>query len=226
MVDFNTKIQEKGMTNPVNPFGDFEEDFKKAAKAENITPGRVPPATYKFVLTSQEIPENSGTMVDHEVIVGKNSGTKGFKLFCEILEPESVPNPKTGEAHNTKGAVLDHVFWITQKNLPFVKRDVATILGREIETLAELTKITWAGRTFEGVVKDEEYQGRVSSRIGFINPWSPPDEGGANPHGAAASSKTEEKKPADPKAGTTKVADQKGDPKKTAQPAGKNKVDF
>lgn len=194
----------------VNPFGDFEDDFKKAEKAQNTTPGRVPPETYKFVLTAQEMPEGSGTMVDHEVIVGKNTGTKGFKLFCEILEPEQVPNPKTKEPHITKGVVVDHVFWITQKNLPFVKRDIATILGREIESLGELTTVAWAGRTFEGVVKDEEYQGRVSSRIAFINPWAPPSSKEEDKkHGVASSSKDE----------TKKAEQKKPDPK--AQPGGK-----
>lgn len=192
------------MTDPANPFADFEDDFKKAEKAENTTPGRVPPETYKFVLTAQEVPPNSGTMADFEVIVGKNSGTKGFKIFCEILEPESVPNPKTGEPHITKGAVLDHVFWVTTKNLPYVKRDVATITGREINLLGELLKITWAGRTFEGVVNDETYNGRVSSRIGYINPWSPKAEKGDDKHGVAKSSKDAEKK-SDSKDATKKV---------------------
>jgi hypothetical protein len=211
------------MTNPVNPFGDFEDDFKKAEKAQNSTPGRVPEATYKFVLVAQEVPPDSGTMADYEVIIGKNTGTKGFKLFCEILEPEQVENPKTKEPHITKGAVLDHVFWVTQKNLPFVKRDASTIAGRDIDTLGELTKIAWAGRTFEGVVRDETYQGRISSKIAFINPWSPKAEEGDDKHGVAKSSK-DEKKAADPKA-ETKKTDPKPDPKKT-QSATKGSVDF
>lgn len=203
------------MADPVNPFADFEDDFKKAEKAENTTPGRVPPATYKFVCTAQEVTPNSGTMADYEVIIGKNTGTKGFKIFCEIIEPESVPNPKTGEPHVTKGAVLDHVWWVSTKTLPFIKRDVYTITGRDIDVLAELLKIAWAGRTFEGVVNDEAYNGRISSRIAFINPWSPKAEGGANPDGVATGSK-EPAKP-DPKAETKKAAD----PKKTATPPAK-----
>lgn len=206
------------MGDPTNPFADFEEDFKKAEKAENTTPGRVPPATYKFVCTAQEVPSGSGTMADYEVIVGKNTGTKGFKIFCEILEPESVPNPKTGEPHVTKGSVLDHVWWVSTKTLPFIKRDVATITGRDIDMLAELTKIAWAGRTFEGVVDDEEYNGRISSRIKFINPWSPKAAEGDEKHGATTSSKDAAKT-------ETKKAEQKPDPKaaaakSVAKPAG------
>ncbi len=205
------------MADPVNPFADFEDDFKKAQKAENTTPGRVPPETYKFVLCAQEVPPNSGTMADFEVLVGKNTGTKGFKLFCEILEPESVPNPKTKEPHVTKGAVLDHVFWVTAKNLPYIKRDVATITGRDVETMGELLKIAWAGRTFEGVVRDEEYNGRISSRIAFINPWSPKAEGGPNPDGVATGSKDAAKP--DPKAETKKAATQQAPAKGTTAPA-------
>jgi len=197
--------KEKNVANPQNPFADFEDDFKKAEKAENVTPGRIPPETYKFVLTSQEVPANSGTMADFEVIIGKNTGTKGFKIFCEVLEPESVKNPNTGEPHVTKGTVLDHVWWVSTKTLPFIKRDVSTISGREIESLGELLKIAWAGRTFEGVVGDEEYQGRISSRIKFINPWSPKAEEGANPHGVATVGKETAK--VDPKKVDAKKAD-------------------
>jgi len=157
---------------PENVFGDFESDFKKSDKAPpGSAPGRVPPSTYKFVLTTNE-PEEGQPPVDHEIITGKQKGTKGFKLFCEIVEPESVPNVKTGTPEETKGKVLDHVFWITKDNLPFVKRDISTILGRDLESLEELTKLTWAGRTFEGVVKDDEYQGIIRSRVAFINSWT------------------------------------------------------
>lgn len=211
-----------------NPFGDFEADFKKAEKAEQATPGRVPPETYKFVLTAQELHKKPGEMVDHEVFVTPK-GTKGFKLFCEIVEPEQVPNPKTGEPHITKGAVLEHPFWITQDNLPYVKRDIATILGRELESLGELTTINWAGRTFEGVVRDEEYPPGsriIRSRIAFINPWAPKSEGGANPNGVATSSKDAGKaaeKPAGPKDETKKTEKQ---PEKKAAGAAKGGVDF
>lgn len=172
-----------------NPFGEFEDDFKNTEKAAPAsTPGRVPPETYKFVLTSQEITQRETSeqvLADHEVFVTP-SGTKGFKLFCEILEPESVPNPKTDEPHITKGQVLEHVFWVTKKNLPYVLRDLSTILERDLTSMGEVVSIPWAGRTFEGVVQDDTYQGRVRSKIAFINPWVPPKDG-------------DKKKAADPK---------------------------
>ena len=170
------------MGNP-NPFADFDEEFQKTETAERSTPGRVPEATYKFVCTSQEIKKGDETIVaDHAFFVA-NTGSRGFKLFCEILEPESVPNPKTGEPHVTKGAVLEHVFYGTVKNLPYIKRDLATIIARDFlpdEKISEIMEnTTWAGLTFEGVVRDDVYQGRVSSKIAFINPWQPPTEDAA-----------------------------------------------
>jgi hypothetical protein len=183
------------MADPVNPFGDFETDFDKVDKADPAaTPGRVPPETYKFVLTSMDL-KDDGVLVDKEAFVA-NSGTKGFKLFCEIIEPESVPNPKTNEPHITKGVVLEHVFWVTEKNLPYMKRDLAVILERDDFKLSELMSINWAGRTFEGVVKDETRDGYTRSRIAFINAWVP---------------KKGEKKAADPK----KEADKKTEIQKT-----------
>ncbi|MGI0150198.1 MAG: hypothetical protein ACREDF_11790 [Thermoplasmata archaeon] len=164
------------MTHPENPFGDFEADFKNSEKAP---PGAVerlfPPATYKFVCTTSDL-KGDGVLVDHEVFTA-NTGTKGFKLYCEILDPESIPDPKTGEPFPTKGEIVEHVFWVTKKNLPYIKRDLATILGRDLASMEETVALTWAGRTFEGVLTNEpDNKGIVRNRIAFINPWSPPEE--------------------------------------------------
>jgi hypothetical protein len=195
--------KEKSMAHdPNNPFGEFEDDFKNTEKAaQAATPGRIPEGTYKFVLTSQEVAQRNTSeqvLSDHEVFVTP-SGTKGFKLFCEVLEPESVKNAKTGEEYVTKGQVLDHVFWITKKNLPYVMRDLSTILERDLQAMGEVVSIPWAGRTFEGVVRDETYDGRVRSRIAYINGWVPPNNDKADPKKGAA----------------------KPDPKKTSTPPGK-----
>lgn len=193
------------MSNPENPFADFETDFKSADKADPAaTPGRVPPETYKFVLTAADV-KGDGVLADHEVFVA-NSGSKGFKLFCEILEPESVPNPKTSEPHITKGVVLEHVFWVTQKNLPYIKRDISTILERDLGSLTELTTITWAGRTFEGVVKDETRDGYTRSKIAFINAWVPPAEDKKEDSKKTDANKTKPTQPAKGAAGPAKGA--------------------
>ncbi len=189
---------------PANPFGEFEDDFAKTDKAAaGSAPGRVPPECYKFVLTSVDL-KGDGVLVDHEAFVA-NSGTKGFKLFCEILSPESVPNPVTNEPHATKGVVLEHVFWITQKTLPFVKRDLATILERDDFKITEVVSLIWAGRTFEGVVRDEKRDGYVNSRISYINPWTPPKDGEKK---EASKESQKETKKADAKGAATKTAQQ------------------
>jgi hypothetical protein len=213
------------MSDPKNPFGDFEADFKdvKAAPPGSF-PGRLPEGTYKFVLTSKDL-KDDGNLVDFEVFVAKNTGSKGFKLFCEVIEPKTMKNPNTGEDQKTEGEVLDHVFWVTKKNLPYMCRDLSTIAEREIQGVdvgsGAICKMTWAGRTFEGVVGDEkDLSGVVRSKIKYINPWAPKAEEGANKHGAASSSKDETKKVE--KTDTAK----KPDPKTATQGAGKGKVDF
>lgn len=215
------------MVNPVNPFGEFESEFKDVKAAPpGAFPNRLPGGTYKFVLTTKEI--EGGELRDHEVFVAKNTGSKGFKLFCEVLEPKTMKNPSGGDDVKTEGEVMEHVFWVTKKNLPYMCRDLSTIAGREIQGVdvgsGAILKMTWAGRTFEGVVGDEKDLNEVvRSKIKYINPWAPKAEEGPNPHGAATSSKDTEKK--DDK----KAADPKADTKKAdAKPAGagKSKMDF
>lgn len=158
------------MTNP-GEFGDFEESFKTAPKAEAGGGGGdlIPESTYKVVLSQQDI-RGDGKLVDHDIIKSKTE-TKGFKIFLEILDPEFVKADK--ENVKTRGQVVEHVFWVTQKNLPYLKRDIASILGRELKSLNELTTTTWAGLTCEVGIKHEVYQGFKNARVSFINPWSP-----------------------------------------------------
>lgn len=195
------------MTNPSPDFTDFDEEFKKADKAEpGAALGRLPVGVYKGVCTSVNL-EGDGVLVDHESFeTGK--GTKGFKLFFEILDPEKV-----GET-TTKGAIHEHVFWITRDNLPYVKRDIAAILGRDLESLSELKKIQWAGKTLEFGLKDDTYQGFTRSKTTFINAWAPPKEG-AKKDAAPA-------KAADDKKGAEKPAAKK----ETAKAGGDKKTDF
>ena len=155
------------MTHPENSeFGDFEDEFQKSKKA---APGagidRLPEGLYKGVCTSVDM-EGDGKLVDHDIFT-TGSGTRGFKLFFEILEPEKVKDVKT------KGEIHEHVFWITNRTFEYLKRDIASILGRDLNSLSELKTIQWAGKTLEFGVKDETYQGFTRSRTTFINAWSP-----------------------------------------------------
>lgn len=173
---------------------DFDEDFKKADKAQpGASIGRLPESVYKGVCASVDL-EGDGKLIDHEVFeTGK--GTKGFKLFFEILEPEKVGDVET------KGQIHEHVFWITKANLPYAKRDLSAILGRDLETLSELKTIQWAGKTVEFGLKDETYQGFTRSKTTFINAWAPPKAGAAKD-----APKKDEKKTTEAKKETAKAA--------------------
>ena len=158
------------MTNQ-SEFGDFEESFQKTQKAEAGGGGGdlIPESVYRVVCSRQDV-RGDGVLVDHEVIKSK-ADSKGVKIFLEILDPETV---KVGtENIKTRGQIQEHVFWVTQKNLPYLKRDVATLLGRDLKTLGELTSMQWAGLTAEVGIKHETYNGFKNSRVSFFNQWSP-----------------------------------------------------
>lgn len=158
------------MTNQ-SEFGDFEESFQKTPKAEAGGGGGdlIPESVYQVVCSRQDV-RGDGVLVDHEIIKSK-AESKGVKIFLEILSPESV---KVGtEMVKTKGQIQEHVFWVTQKNLPYLKRDVATLLGRDLKNLTELTTMQWAGLTAEVGIKHETYNGFKNSRVGFFNQWNP-----------------------------------------------------
>lgn len=156
-----------------DPFGDFDKSWREGQTAEQFSYGRIPPGTYRVVASAQNT-KNDGVLHDYDVVDKRAQGKSlGFKLFFEILEPDTVKNPKTGEPVKTKGEVQEHVFWITEKNLPYVKRDLFTILGRDLESIKELTKIQWAGRTCELVIREEEFEGRLNAKVAFINAWKP-----------------------------------------------------
>jgi hypothetical protein len=158
------------MTQP-NEFGDFEDAFKNTPKAEAGGGGGdlIPEGVYKVVCSQQDI-KGDGVLVDHDVIKSKTE-SKGLKLFLEILDPETV---KVGaDVIKTRGQTVEHVFWITQKNLPYLKRDIATIIGRDLKSLAELNSTVWAGLTCEVGIKHEVYQGFKNSRVSFFNAWNP-----------------------------------------------------
>lgn len=153
-------------------FDDVENDFGKADKAEPLAaPGYVYPGTYQVVCVAID-PKGDGKIIDHDAFEARTH-TKGFKLFFEILSPEKVRNEETGEEEETKGKVVEHVFWVSKDNAPYVKRDIASILGRELESLKELHSIAWAGKTCEIGVKDDTYQGFLRSKVAFINAWAP-----------------------------------------------------
>jgi hypothetical protein len=150
----------------VNPFGEFEDEFKSTEAAKpGSSVGRLPEGVYHGVCTQVDL-EGDGTMVDKHIFGGGDK-TKALKIFLEILDPEKV-----GEV-TTKGEIHEYVFWMTAKNLPYVKRDASLILGKEVTSLGELATCQWAGHTVEFGLKDETYNGFTKSKVSFFNTWEP-----------------------------------------------------
>jgi hypothetical protein len=192
---------------PENPFSEFEDAYKAAEAKGAPSIGRLPEFNaYKGVCTTVDL-KGDGVLVDHEIFEA-NSGTKGLKIFLEILSPDKV-----GETA-VKGEVHEHVWWISEKTLPRIKWDAAIVLGKPISTMEELARVQWAGHTVEFGLNDVAYNGFVNSRVSFFNAWDP-------------KSKKDDKKD------VKKTTSQKADPKKEAagqktQAAGAQKgdVDF
>ncbi len=177
------------MTHPEGEFGDFESDFQTTEKAQaGASIGIVPEGTYKVACCQQDL-TGAGVLVDHEIFEAK-SKTKGFKLFLEILEPVEMLDPAISEKVKTQGEVIEQVFWVTQKNLGYLKRDIATILGRDLKNLNELTQITWVGKTCEIGIKHETYKGFKQNRIIFFNAWTPESGSGKKETAPAAAATT------------------------------------
>ena len=177
-------------------FGDLDDEFAGQTAAPAGGGALYPEATYKYVIVPFD-PKGNGQMVDFEIFKA-NTGTHGLKMMCETLEPEVVKDEKTGEDVTMKGVIVEKVFWVTGKSakgegtLAFVKRDLGTIIGKEIPEGIKLSdvvqKTTWAGRTFEGVYRHRrDNKDVLRGEISFINPW--------NPDEPAAETKKAEKSP-------------------------------
>lgn len=201
------------MTYPENEFGDFEEDFKNAEKAaQGGATGVVPDGPYKVVCTSVDV-NGDGQAVDKQIVKASTTGSKGLKIFLEILEPAEVKDPVTDKMVKTKGEIIEHVFWITQANLRYLKRDVETILGRPPKSLAELKEIVWLGKTCEVGLRAEIYRGFKSSKVNYFNAWAP-GKAAQEAAGKTSAKKAAAGKPAAaaPATAETKGGDPSGDP--------------
>lgn len=148
-------------------FDSFDEEWGGVEPAERFG-NRIPPGRYQVVCTTNPFEEH--TMEDCAEIEAE-SGNKGLKIWFEILAPETV---KEGEKEvKTVGRIIEHVFWITKPNLPYMKRDILTILGKIPEKISTLFASGWAGKTCEILVKDDDYNNEIRSKVRFINPWKP-----------------------------------------------------
>jgi hypothetical protein len=198
---------------PENPFGEFEDVAKTTEAAGPMqSTGRLPVfANYKGVCTTVDL-KGDGVMVDKEIFTAR-TGTKGLKIFLEILEPEEVDGIKV------KGEIHEHVFWVTEGTIPALKRDVPVVTGKDWVSMAQLAKEKWAGLTVEFGLKDKMNNGFVRSEVSYFSPWKPGDQKAqshpTDPKKGAAASATKGA------AGAAKSSDQKAAAKGAA-----SKVDF
>lgn len=157
-------------------FEAFDEQFKGIEPAGKYSQDRVPPAVYQVVCAAMNL-KGDGVLVDHEVIDNRPKGGKlGLKIFLEILAPESVTETVNGKSTEvkTKGKIVEHIFWISDKTAGSIMRDVKAIAGVDLQgKFSKIESITWAGHTCEAGVKDNEYNGWISSRVNYFNAWNP-----------------------------------------------------
>jgi len=119
----------------------------------------VPPGMYKVVCKDQKI-------------VTAKSGIKGIEVLFKIVKPLK-----------SKGQMICHVFWITERNLAYVRRDAIVIRGqthRYMRTLAR--RANWIGKTCEVEVRNETFRGTKVSRVWFFNSWKPKKHSAGGSH--------------------------------------------
>jgi len=100
---------------------------------------------------------------------------------CIVVDADLVTSQNDNVGLNVQFEVLDgdhegrhvfHTFWLTERNLPYVKRDLA-ILGYEAKTASELMKAKGKLMHKKAILRvgQEEYEGKVRNRVKwFVRP--------------------------------------------------------
>lgn len=137
-----------------------------------------------------------GLEVTEQSWIRSGSGTAGLQLTMEIMEPVKH-----------EGSRIWHTFWITSKNLKYVKRDVSKF-GVTIESLGDLADIDFKNRTVGGRTKHETYtpeggSTKTSTRMAYLREWGP-NVGEGDGTSDTSTEKTEAKKESAPAASAEK----------------------
>jgi hypothetical protein len=103
----------------------------------------------------EPLPEGDYTcvVIDAEMVTSSNDNL-GLNVQFEVVEGEH------------EGRYVFHSFWLTERNIPYVKRDLA-ILGVEAKRASELAKAKGKLMHKKAVlhVGQEEYDGKVRNRV-------------------------------------------------------------
>ena len=140
--------------------GRFDDQWNETEAAADFTEELLPPQAYQCGVQ------------DHSWLKSDNTGNRGLKIVFEIIEPAVATNEK-GEEVEVRGKTIEHVFWISKKNIPYVKRDVHTLTGHEIKAIRELMDINWMECFVEIVSKHDTYENRTRNKVAFFNEWTP-----------------------------------------------------
>ena len=101
------------------------------------------------------LPEDDYTCVVLDVDLVKSSNDNiGLNVQFEVVEGEH------------EGRHVWHSFWLTERNIPYVKRDLA-ILGYEAKTASDLMKAKGPLMHKKAILRvgREEYEGRTRNRV-------------------------------------------------------------
>ena len=121
----------------------------------------IPSGKYKVVCT------------DHKIVTAKTD-IKGVELTFKVIRPLKKKSPVFGKLFQVGGREIKHIFWVTEKMLPYLARDGRVIRGRKLRYLRTFAKRRyWIGQTCEISVKDETFRGVTVSRVRYFDPWKP-----------------------------------------------------
>lgn len=78
----------------------------------------------------------------------------GLNLTCIPIKPIGFDKAK-----------VFHTFWITEDNMPYLKRDLEIICKKPLKNITILKKMDWMKAIFKAHVKDETYDNKTRSKI-------------------------------------------------------------
>ena len=88
------------------------------------------------------------------------SGTDGIRIPLEITEGPC------------EGVLVDYIAWLSHAALPGSMKTLAKALGfnGDLRTLTDINNSPLVGKFAEIVCQEEEYKGKVSVKVKFLNP--------------------------------------------------------
>lgn len=145
---------------------DLDDAFDRAEAASKGSGGGVIPDKTKVKVR----------VIEQKFFYSSQKNTPGVKVVLEVGEGDYG------------GRKIWHDFWLTEKNIPYLKRDLATLgFTGKLSSLAQGASTDLIGMGAEITVAIEEYESqnketgelekRSKNRVAFWNGhWSPPQE--------------------------------------------------